>query len=134
MGSSRAAEGDLRRLVDGSAVQHGYDEVHAKLRAFVEERAWDAFHSPKDLAMSIAIEAGELLEVFQWRDLQAGDITPGDQRRMADELADVTMYVMLLADKAGIDLWAAVEQKLAENARKYPVERARGRADKYDRL
>lgn len=111
-----------------------YEDVHARLRAFVEDRAWDAFHTPKDLALSIAVEAGELLEVFQWRDLQAADLTPDDRRRIGEELADVVMYAVLLADKAGLSLWEAVDRKLAENARKYPIEKARGRADKYDRL
>jgi NTP pyrophosphatase (non-canonical NTP hydrolase) len=115
-------------------VQPSYESVHGRLRDFVAERDWDAFHAPKDLAMSVAIEAGELLEVFQWRDLQAGDLTNDDRRRIGEELADVAMYTMLLADKAGIDLWAAVEAKLVENARKYPVDRAKGKADKYDRL
>lgn len=112
----------------------GYEEAHQRLRAFVDERQWDAFHAPKDLAMSIAIEAGELLEVFQWRDLQAGDLTPRDRERIGEELADVVMYAMLLADKAGVPLWDAVDRKLTDNARKYPVEKARGSAEKYDRL
>ncbi|HUR68907.1 MAG TPA: nucleotide pyrophosphohydrolase [Candidatus Thermoplasmatota archaeon] len=111
-----------------------FEDVRARLRAFVDERAWDAFHHPKDLALSLTIEAAELLEVFQWRELSAREMTPDDRRRIADELADVTMYAMLLADKADIDLLDAVERKLEENARKYPVEKARGRADKYDRL
>jgi dCTP diphosphatase len=111
-----------------------YEDVRAALRRFVDERDWDAFHAPKDLALSLAVEAGELLEVFQWRDLAAGDLTPEDRRRIGEELADVTMYAMLLADKAGLDLMEAVARKLADNARKYPIEKARGRADKYDRL
>jgi NTP pyrophosphatase (non-canonical NTP hydrolase) len=115
-------------------VPPSYESARASLRAFVDERDWDAFHAPKDLAMSLAIEAGELLEVFQWRDLQAADITPEDRRRIADELADVTMYAMLLADKTGVDLMDAVARKLADNARKYPADKARGRADKYDKL
>lgn len=111
-----------------------YESVRAQLRAFVDERAWDAFHTPKDLALSVAIEAGELLEIFQWRDLQAADLAPEDRQRIAEEVADVAMYCMLLADKAGFDLPGAVADKLARNAEKYPVEKARGRADKYDRL
>lgn len=111
-----------------------FEELRAKLRTFVDQRAWDAFHAPKDLALSLAIEAGELLEVFQWRDVPATGLTPEDRHRLADELADVTMYAMLLADKAGIDLMRAVDRKLSENAAKYPVEKAKGRADKYDRL
>lgn len=111
-----------------------YEALRRDLRAFVDERAWDAFHGPKDLALSVAIEAGELLEVFQWRDLQAADLTPGDRRRIAEETADVVTYCMLLADKAGFDLLDAVRDKLAQNREKYPAEKARGRADKYDRL
>ena len=111
-----------------------FEAVRAELRAFVDERAWDAFHSPKDLALSVAVEAGELLEVFQWRQLQASDLAPEDRRRIQDEVADVVMYCMLLADKAGFDLPAAVQEKLEQNRAKYPADKARGRADKYDRL
>ncbi|HET6405982.1 MAG TPA: nucleotide pyrophosphohydrolase [Candidatus Thermoplasmatota archaeon] len=111
-----------------------YDELRARLRRFVDERAWDAFHTPKDLAMSVAIESAELLEVFQWRDLQAADLAPEDRARIGEELADVLLYAMLLADKTGVDLLDAVARKLEENARKYPADKARGRADKYDRL
>lgn len=122
----------MRRLVDAARVEP-YEQARARLRSFVEERDWDQFHAPKDLAMSVAIEAGELLELFQWRD-PAQAIGEEERRRIAEELADVAMYLVLLADKTGVDLWPAVEAKLAENARRYPVERAKGRADKYDRL
>lgn len=111
-----------------------FETVREELRQFVDERAWDAFHAPKDLAVSVAIEAGELLEVFQWRALQAADLTPEDKRRIQDEVADVVMYCMLLADKAGFDLPAALQAKLAQNRGKYPVEKAKGRSEKYDRL
>ena len=121
-------------MLDGRTVPAEYEELRRRLRAFVDERDWDAFHTPKDLAMSVAIEAGELLEIFQWRDVQAADLTPDDRRRIGEELADVALYAMLLADKAGIDLLDALSKKLAQNARKYPADKARGRADKYDRL
>ena len=111
-----------------------YERVRRDLRAFVDERAWDAFHAPKDLALSVAVEAGELLEVFQWRDPGAADLSAEDRQRVAEETADVVMYCMLLADKAGFDLLDAVSAKLARNREKYPAEKARGRADKYDRL
>lgn len=111
-----------------------FESVRADLRAFVDERAWDAFHSPKDLAMSVSIEAGELLEVFQWRDLHPDDVTPGDRDRIGEELADVVMYCMLLADKTGVHLLEALARKLEQNRAKYPADKARGRADKYDRL
>lgn len=115
-------------------VAHDFERVRRDLRAFVDERAWDAFHAPKDLALSVAVEAGELLEIFQWRDLHAADLTPEDRRRIAEETADVVTYCMLLADKAGFDLLEAVSAKLARNREKYPAEKARGRAEKYDRL
>ena len=111
-----------------------FEAVRKDLRAFVDERDWDAFHSPKDLALSVAVEAGELLELFQWRDPAAAALSPEDRARLAEETADVVMYCMLLADKAGFDLLEAVSAKLAANRAKYPVEKARGRADKYDRL
>lgn len=124
----------MHRVLDARSVPVAYEEVRRELRAFVEERDWDAFHTPKDLAMSVAIEAGELMEIFQWRDLQAADLTPEDRRRIGEEVADVVLYSMLLADKAGIDLMGAVRDKLAQNASKYPADKARGSAAKYDRL
>lgn len=111
-----------------------FESVREDLHRFVAEREWDVFHSPKDLALSLVVEAGELLEVFQWRDPTAADLTPEDRTRVSEEIADVVMYAMLLADKAGIDVPTAIREKLALNRAKYPVEKARGRADKYDRL
>jgi len=108
--------------------------VRARLRAFVDAREWDAFHEPKDLAVSLALEAAEVLEVFQWRAPRAAELSGEDRARVAEELADVVMYAMLLADKAGLDLLRAIDAKLDANERKYPVEKAKGRADKYDRL
>lgn len=97
------------------------------VQRFVDERDWSQFHSPENLAKSIAIEAGELLECYQW--------TPeGDERDVRRELADVLIYGLLLASRLDIDVDEVIAEKLAENAAKYPVERARGRAVKYDRL
>lgn len=110
-----------------------YDSCRERLRAFVDAREWDVFHTPKDLALSLTVEAGELLELFQWQDAHE-PLDEAARVRVAEETADIVTYAMLLADKAGIDLWQAVEDKLAANAAKYPVEKARGRADKYDRL
>jgi len=121
----------LRWILDSRAVPT-FEEARAALRAFVDERDWDQFHDPKDLALSVAIEAGELVEIFQWR--AAAKLSEDERARVAEELADVAMYCMLLADKAGVDLPAAVIDKLAKNRAKYPVEKARGRADKYNRL
>lgn len=97
------------------------------LRAFVAERDWAQFHSPENLAKSISIEAGELLECFQWS-------ADADPERIRDELADVLTYCMLLADKLGEDPDELVLRKLEQTRAKYPVEKARGRSTKYDAL
>lgn len=101
--------------------------VISTLRAFMAERDWAQFHSPENLAKSISIEAGELLERFQW----GGDFDP---ERVEEELADVLTYCHLLADKLGLDADQVVLDKLAVTRQKYPVEKARGRSDKYDQL
>ena len=95
--------------------------------AFTEERDWDQFHSPVNLAKSISIEAGELLECFQWSD------TP-DRDAVGEELADVLNYCFLLADKMKMDPAEIIRKKLEISARKYPVEKSKGRSTKYDRL
>lgn len=103
------------------------DAVMAELRAFVAEREWGQFHSPGNLAKSISIEAGELLECFQWSEV-------GEPDRATSELADVLTYCLLLADRIGVDPDGIVLAKLEETKRKYPVETARGRSTKYDQL
>ncbi len=110
-----------------------FEALRADLRQFVDEREWDAFHAPKDLAVSLSIEASELLEVFQWRD-GAAPLDEEARARVAEETADVFLYALLLADKAGFDLLEAARVKLSANRSKYPVEKARGRSDKYDVL
>ena len=102
-------------------------ETIEKLRAFVAERDWGQFHTPENLAKSIAIESAELLELFQWGTLQSEDA-------LRQELADVVTYCMLLADKYDLDLDEIVQLKLIETAEKYPVEKSRGKSTKYDRL
>ncbi|MCL3818971.1 nucleotide pyrophosphohydrolase [Aeromicrobium wangtongii] len=97
------------------------------LRAFVTERDWAQFHSPENLAKSISIEAGELLEQFQW----GGGFDPD---RVQEELADVLTYCHLLADRLGLDASRIVLEKLATTRQKYPVDKARGRSTKYDQL
>lgn len=101
--------------------------VREEIAAFMAEREWAQFHSPENLAKSIAIEAGELLECFQW-DADA------DPARVRDELADVLTYCMLLADRIGADPSQIVKDKLSKTREKYPVEKARGRSTKYDAL
>ena len=97
------------------------------LARFVAERDWDQFHSPENLAKSISIEAGELLECYQWT-------SNPDQRRVEEELADVVTYCIHLANKLGVDLDEIVQSKLEKSAAKYPVELARGRMTKYTDL
>ncbi len=112
------------------------DLIRAVLR-FRDEREWRQFHNPKDLAISIALEAAELLEQFQWKRPDEVDALLADaasRQRVGEEMADVLILLISLADAVGIDLVAAAEAKLADNARKYPVDRARGSAKKYDQL
>jgi dCTP diphosphatase len=101
--------------------------VREEIAAFMAEREWTQFHSPENLAKSIAIEAGELLECFQW----GADADPALVR---DELADVLTYCMLLADRIGADPSQIVKDKLDKTREKYPVEKSRGRSTKYDAL
>ena len=103
------------------------EAVDEALRAFVAERDWDQFHSPANLAKSIAIEAGELLECFQWSD-------DAPRERVLEELADVLTYARLLAAKVGVDPDRIVLDKLESTRVKYPIERARGRSTRYDQL
>jgi dCTP diphosphatase len=105
------------------------------LRSFAAERDWDQFHTPKNLATSLSVEAAELLELFQWSRGQKGwdeIAVPSLRAKIEDELADVLLAVIRFADKAGIDLQAVAERKLARNAAKYPPEKFRGSDRKYD--
>jgi dCTP diphosphatase len=104
-----------------------WESSTAAIRAFVQERDWSQFHSAENLAKSIGIESGELLECFQWS-------PDADEAEVKRELADVLIYCLLLADRLGADVDDLIVAKIEENARKYPVDRARGRSDKYDRL
>ena len=103
------------------------DAVAQKLRAFSEERDWDQFHTPENLAKSISIEAAELLECFQWS-------PDGDPQVVKEELADVLTYCYFLAMKVGLEPDQIVLEKLAVTAQKYPVEKSRGSSVKYDQL
>lgn len=103
------------------------ESVLSELRAFIAERDWAQFHSPENLAKSISIEAGELLEEFQW---SAGF----DATRVKHELADVLTYCFELADRLDLDPEAIILEKLEITRRKYPVESSKGRSDKYDQL
>ena len=111
------------------------EKLAATLRSFAVERNWDQFHTPKNLATSISVEAAELLELFQWsRGQKSWDevMDPSIRARIEDELADILLYVIRFADKAGIDLEPVAERKIAANAAKYPPEQFRGSDRKYD--
>jgi dCTP diphosphatase len=109
------------------------DELAALIRAFAAERDWDQFHTPKNLAMGVAIEAAELMEEFHWlTPEQSAQLPPDKLKPVRHEMADVLVYLVLLADKLGIDLIAAAAEKIAINARKYPADTVRGKAAKYD--
>ena len=97
------------------------------IRKFTADRDWDQFHSPANLAKSMVIEAAELLECFQWSD-------EFDQEHVREELADVLVYCVDLADKLSLDMDEIIQAKMKKNAAKYPVEKARGSAAKYDQL
>jgi len=101
------------------------------LRQFAAERDWDQFHSPKNLAIALSVEAAELLEHFQWlTEAQAGALPPAKLGEVRDEMADVLLYLVRLADKLDVDLLAAAQKKMAKNALKYPAERVRGSSRK----
>jgi len=110
-------------------------ELRDALRAFAAERDWDQFHSPRNLAAALAVEAAELLEPFQWlTDEQSRELSTEARAAVEQEMADVLLYLVRLADKLGVDLEQAARAKIALNAQKYPVERARGSSRKYDEL
>jgi NTP pyrophosphatase (non-canonical NTP hydrolase) len=102
------------------------------LRKFAAERDWDQFHSPKNLAIALSVEASELLEHFQWLS-EAGSarLAPEKRAQVRDEMADVLLYLVRLADKLGVDLLDAAAKKIAKNAAKYPAGRVRGSMKKY---
>lgn len=106
-----------------------------QLREFARERDWDQFHSPKNLASALAVEAAELLEPFQWlTERQSQALSPPQAEAVRKELADVLIYLVRLADKLDVDLLEAAREKLAENAAKYPVEKSKGSSRKYTDL
>ncbi len=108
------------------------EETINKILKFRDDRDWKQFHNPKDLAISISLEAAELLEVFQWSSADVSN--EGKQDKIKEELADVVNYCVLMADACELDLDEIVQEKIKINERKYPVEKAKGRKDKYDKL
>lgn len=111
------------------------EDLRADVERFVRERDWQQFHTPKNVAMALTVEAAELQEHFQWLTPEASTaLSEAQKAEVADEIADVQVYLLRLADLLGIDVLDACARKMAKKRAKYPVELARGRADKYTKL
>ena len=107
-------------------------DLSARINQFVVERDWAQFHSPKNLAMAMIVEAGEVVEHFQWMtEAQSAHLDAKTQHEVGEELADTFVYLLRIADVCGIDLIAAANAKIDKNALKYPVEKAKGNNAKY---
>lgn len=116
----------------GVKVVNELEALRDRIREFARERDWDQFHSPKNLAMALIVEAGELVEHFQW--LQQGEsfnLPPDKLRAVQEELADILVYLVRIADRLDIDLLAAAQNKMRSNEAKYPAEKVRGSSRKY---
>jgi len=126
---------DTEKLADATTT---LGEIKARVLAFAKERDWEQFHAPKNLSMALAAEAGELMEHFLWDTPESSrtKVTDDAARRekIEEELADVVIYALEFANMTGIDVAAAIERKMAQNAAKYPVEKAKGRSVKYTEL
>ena len=119
----------------GILATHPLQPLVESLRAFAQARDWEQFHTPKNLACALSVEASELLEHFQWlTEAQSKSLTPDKTAEVAAEAADVFLYLLQLCDKLGIDLMAAAQAKMLVNAEKYPAALARGSAAKYTDL
>lgn len=106
-----------------------------QLREFAEDRDWNQFHSPKNLSMALAGEAGELLEQFQWlTEEESKQLSAEKLQQVADEIADIQLYLIRLADKLDLDIIAECNRKIELNALKYPIEKSKGKSDKYNDL
>lgn len=109
-----------------------FEQLQAYLRQYAAERDWDQFHSPKNLSMALSVEAAELVECFQWlteeQSMQLSSLQLAD---VADEIADIQIYLARLADKLGIDIFEAVRQKTRKNEARYPAHKVRGSSRKY---
>lgn len=109
-----------------------FNTLRDRLKAFAQERDWEQFHSPKNLAMALIVEAAELLEHFQWLTLEQSESLSGDKRREVElEMADIFIYLMRLCERLDVDLLEVVEDKIKMNEEKYPADVVRGSAKKY---
>jgi NTP pyrophosphatase (non-canonical NTP hydrolase) len=109
-----------------------FDRIKKQVRQFVVERDWDQFHSPKNLSMALIVEAAEMVEHFQWlTEEQSCNLSPEKLAEVEQELADIQVYLISLAEKLQLDLISAVDKKMALNAKKYPADQVRGSSKKY---
>ena len=111
------------------------EQINNEVNAFVKERDWEQFHSVKNLAMALTVEASELLEIFQWLSEEQSNLAKNDpllKEKIADEIADVFVYLLRITSKVDVDLNQAILNKLKKNAMKYPVELSKGNAKKYN--
>jgi dCTP diphosphatase len=108
------------------------DKIQKQLRVFAKEREWDQFHTPKNLAIALSVEASELLEIFQWLDGEKKDFTADQEENIREEIADVGLYLFRLCDILKIDLEEVMKEKIEKNAVKYPADQVRGSAKKYN--
>lgn len=112
-------------------------ELRKEVACFIRERDWEQYHNPKDLAVSISIESAELLEKFQWKDGEEIRSLVENEKELGEireEVADIVIYSLSLSNRLNFDLSQAILEKLEKNKRKYPVEKAKGKADKYTKL
>jgi dCTP diphosphatase len=133
-GGSRAKVLAMSALTDSAT---SLAELKFRVLAFARERDWEQFHAPKNLSMALSAEAAELMEHFLWATPEQSRVIaqdPAKRAKIAEELADVVIYALEFANATGLDVAAAIEAKMTANAKKYPVEKARGRADKYTEL
>lgn len=115
--------------------QQSLSELQTMIRKFCDERDWDQFHNPKDLSISLALEAAEVLEHFQWKNKDEMEIhSVNNKDAIAEELADVLYWVLLLSNKLDVDLVSSFQDKMLKNEQKYPVDKAKGSHKKYTEL
>ncbi|SMO93283.1 nucleotide pyrophosphohydrolase [Fodinibius sediminis] len=109
--------------------------IKVKLEEFNKERDWDQFHSPKNIAMALSVEASEIVEIFQWmQGEESFELNASEKEKLEEELGDVFLYLQLLASKYDIDLLEVAKKKLEKNKEKYPIEKAKGSSKKYTDL
>jgi NTP pyrophosphatase (non-canonical NTP hydrolase) len=106
------------------------EELKTRIKEFINERDWEQYHAPKNLAMALSVETAEIMEIFQWKESSA-DLTADEREALRQEIGDVLVYLLELADKYNIDVIKAAKDKLILNQKKYPAEKVKGKAKKY---